>query len=110
MDRIDETTVNKYINFSAWLTKRIKANRFHFLKNLDIEHWPAGKYLEYKGYLYLPLHVDWPEGRDYGTLYVKLVGAVRKLQSGPSTNIMPINAQQIRVQVSHEIKKKKRKL
>lgn len=105
---LKETTLSPYEDFSAWLKKRVKANRFHFLKNLDIDNWPAGKYLEYKGYLYIPLQVDWPDGRDYGTVYVKLVGAVRKLQSGPSTNIMPINSQQIRVQVSHELRKNKK--
>ena len=104
---VQETTISPYTHFNKWLSKRIKANRFHFMKNMDIENWPAGKYLEYKGYLYIPLQIDWPEGRDYGILYVKLVGTVRKLQSGPSTDIVPLNAQQIKVQVSHEIKKKK---
>jgi len=104
---VRETTISPYTHFSKWLAKRVKANRFHFMKNIDIENWPAGKYLEYKGYLYVPLQIDWPEGRDYGILYVKLVGTVRKLQSGPSTDIVPLNAQQIKIQVSHEIKKKK---
>lgn len=108
MDQTNETSVNKYTDFNAWLKKRIKANRSHFLKNLDIEHWPASKYIEYKGYLYIPLHVDWPDNRDHGILYVKLVGSVRKLQSGPSTNIIPINPQQIKIQISHEIKKRKK--
>lgn len=100
--------VNKYQNFSAWLQKRIKANRFNFLKNIDIKNWPAHKYLEYKGKLYWPLHIDWPEGQDYGILYVKLVGFVRKLQKGPSTDIIPVNDQQIKIQVSHEIRRKKK--
>ncbi len=106
-EKIQETAISPFLDFRRWLQKRIKANRFHFMKNMDVDNWPARKYLEYKGYLYIPSQIDWPEGRDYGILHVRLIGTVRKLQSGPSTNIVPLNAQQIKIQISHEIRKKK---
>ncbi len=106
MNKINEDIKNQYVDFNSFLKKRIKANRSHFLKNIDIKNWPSNKFVEYKGFLYIPLHVDWPENRDYGVLYVKLVGSVRKLQSGPSTTVVPINPQQIKIQISHEMKKK----
>lgn len=109
MENIRETTVNKYTNFTAWLKKRIKANRFHILSTVDVAHWPAGRYLQYKGNLYVPLSIDWPEDRDYGILNVKLAGTARKLQSGSSTDIVVLNNQQIKLQVSHELDRKKRK-
>jgi hypothetical protein len=106
-EKISESSVSPYTNFSKWLKKRIRANRFHFMSNLDLDHWPAGKFLEYKGFIYIPLKIDWPENRDYGILYLKPVGRTRKLQSGPSTTLIPLNPYQIRVQVSREIKKRK---
>lgn len=102
-------SVNRFTDFAGWLKKRVKANRSHFLKNLDLENWPSGKFIEYNKKLYYPLQIDWPSSRDYGVLYVKYVGDVRKLQSGPSTKIVPLNSQQIRIQVSHEVKPKKLK-
>jgi hypothetical protein len=103
-----QPNLQKYTNFSAWLKKRVKANRAHFIKNLNLEKWPADKFLEYKNFLYKPLQLSWPEGRDYGVLQVQIVGHVRKLQSGPSTDIVPLSSQQIKIQVSHEIKRKKK--
>lgn len=100
--------MEKYSDFSAWLKKRVKANRAHFIKNLSLDKWPADKFLEYKHQLFRPISLTWPEGRDYGLLHVQLVGHVRKLQSGPSTDIMPLNSQQIKIQVSHEMKRKKK--
>lgn len=108
MGNIFEDKIDPYINFSAWLNKRIKANRFHFLKNMNIENWPNNKFIEYKSVLYQPLRIDWPEGRDYGVIFVKPVGTVRKLQSGPSTDVVPIDANRIKIQISHEIKKSKK--
>lgn len=104
---LDEKAINKWTDYHAWIKKRIKANRFHFMSNLDLKNWPAGKYLDYKGKLYFPTHLDWPEGRDYGILYVKLIGYVRKLQAGASTNIT-IDDQKIRIQVSREIAREKK--
>lgn len=95
-------------SFDKWLKKRINANRSHFIKNLDLPNWPAGKYIEYKGNLFAPIRLDWPEGRDYGVLFLRPVGTVRKLQSGPSTKILPISPGQIRIQISHELSKKKK--
>jgi len=110
MQALKETSVDKFTDFQSWLRKRVKANRHHFIKNMgDIRNWPAGKFLDYKGFLYVPVHIDWPEGRDYGTLYVRPVGQVRKLQSGPSTDIVPVSDKEIRIQVSHDIKKRKDK-
>ena len=96
-----------FVTFDKWLKKRISANRSHFLKNMDIEHWPTNRFIEYKGNLYKPQHIDWPTGRDYGILYVAPIGTTRKLQSGPSTTIIPVNPNQIRIQISKEVKKKK---
>ncbi len=107
---LHEATINKYTDFHGWLKKRIRANRSHFLKNMDLDNWPSAKYLEYKGSLYVPTGVDWPEDRDYGILYDKLVGTVRKLQSGPSTEIVPLDTQRIKLKVSHDIKKPKHKI
>lgn len=107
---ISEASVSPFINFSKWLKKRISANRFHFIKSLDLDHWPAGKFLEYKGFIYIPLKIDWPISRDYGILYLKPVGRIRKLQSGPSTTLIPLNSYQIRVQVSREIKKRRKSI
>ena len=109
MSKMNETSIDKFTNFQKWLEKRIKSNRAHFVKNMDLDNWPAGKFLEYKGFLYIPLKIDWPEGRDSGLLFVKPVGSVRKLQSGPSTEIITINDKLIKIQVSHDIKKKKQK-
>lgn len=99
-----------HLNFSKWLKKRVKANRFHFIKSLNLENWPTKKFLEYKGNLYIPLRLEWPEGRDHGMLYVHLVGSVRKLQKGPSTDIVPLTNNQIRIQISKEYKKRKTRL
>jgi hypothetical protein len=107
MEIIKEVTVSPYTNFAKWFKKRVKANRAHFLQNLDLDSWASNKFIQYKNVLYFPLRIDWPDNRDYGILYVKYIGDVRKLQSGPSTTIIPLDSKQIKIQVSHEVKRKK---
>ncbi len=108
LERFDEKAISKWINFQGWINKRIKASRLHFMTNLDLDHWPTDKFLDHKGELYYPTHLDWPEGRDFGVLYVKPVGSVRRLQAGVSTDITVVNDNEIRIQVSRERERKKK--
>lgn len=87
-------------NFTNWLEKRIRNNRRNFIANFDPAHWHPNKYIDYKNKLYVPIHLDWPQGRDYGTLTVKPVGLSRKLQSGTSTKITQLDPNHIKIQIS----------
>ena len=72
------------------------------MKNVDVNNWPVNRFLMYKGWLYFPLALTWPIGQPFGTLHVKLIGSVQKLQKGPSTDIIPLDSQNIKIQVSNE--------